>query len=182
MIRMSLDLETLGTSPGCALLSIGAVIFDQNGLKQEFYRAVNREDNATYGLKEDGSTEQWWLRQSEAAREAAFAGGSSIKEALAAFDKFYIDSGTTEYWANGANFDGPYLEAVYRAIGWEVPWKYNSARCARTVFQLANVSARDFAGEGVYHNALDDAKAQALAIIAGLKTMVREKENNENSD
>ena len=37
------DLETWGTKPGCAIISIGAVSFGPDGLGEEFYTALDRD-------------------------------------------------------------------------------------------------------------------------------------------
>ena len=37
------DLETLGKAPGCKILSIGAVMFNESGVGRPFYAAINRD-------------------------------------------------------------------------------------------------------------------------------------------
>src|SRR5688572_29962905 len=66
-----LDLETLGTRPGCAILSIGAVAFDRHtgALGPEFYMVVNRKSCEAKGLTQDQSTLDWWSRQSAEAKK-----------------------------------------------------------------------------------------------------------------
>jgi DNA polymerase III epsilon subunit-like protein len=174
MKHMMLDLETLGTVPGCVVLSIGAVEFDpSDGLGAEFHAAISVDDcGMDYGLTVDPLTEQWWERQSKEARDAAFGGSCVLREALAQFDAFYLGAETTCLWGHGASFDAPVLAAAYAAIGWKEPWAYNATRCTRTLYEAAGVDpkAPEFQ-VGTQHNALDDAKAQALAAIEAMRRL-----------
>ena len=53
MKDIMLDLETLGTGPGCAIVSIGAVAFDEFGVAEiGFYRACHVSDWETPGYCE----------------------------------------------------------------------------------------------------------------------------------
>ena len=64
MKHVMVDLETLGTLPGCAIMSVGAVFFDESGLGDEFCM-VARQDNYTQaGLAIDADTASWWAQQS----------------------------------------------------------------------------------------------------------------------
>jgi hypothetical protein len=165
-----MDLETLGTEPGCIVLSIGAVMFDPDlGLGADFYAAIEKEDCERYGLKFSPRTDQWWERQSSDAKKAAFTGGTTLRSALAAFDRFYIDNAGTHLWGHGASFDAPVLQAAYRALGWEEPWQYNATRCTRTLYELAGVEPDR--SKGTHHNALDDARNQAEAAIAAMRLL-----------
>ena len=171
MTHVMLDLETLGTAPGCVVLSIGAVVFDPVAaeLGAEFSTKISRSNCEVSGLKVDPRTEQWWAGQSDAARAAAFGSYTMLREALADFDAFWAKVGGTHLWGHGASFDAPVLEAAYRAVGWAAPWKYNATRCTRTLYELAHVEPDRTVG--THHNALDDAKAQALAAIAAMRKL-----------
>jgi len=165
-----LDLETLGTAPGSAILSIGAVVFGiEDGLGEELHLTIALESCKKNGLTVSAATEQWWMRQSKEAWSAASAGGRPLRTVLAKFDRFWLDSGAERIWGHGANFDQPLLEAAYTAIGWKAPWPYHAARCTRTLYELAGVTPDR--SIGTHHNALDDAKAQARAAIEALRRL-----------
>src|ERR1700731_4700055 len=68
MPRVMIDLETLGTRPGCSVLSIGAAEFSPDGVKASFYVVVRRSSCLDAGLVEDPDTVVWWGRQSPEAR------------------------------------------------------------------------------------------------------------------
>lgn len=165
--HVMVDIETLGTACDAPILSIGAVAFDiESGeISAKFYRAVD-PSSALRRSRPDGATLCWWMKQSDAAREAAFSGNSLIAEALAAFKLWYAGKfPTPPIWANGPSFDISILETAFRAEGMAAPWKYNAARCVRTIKAVAGDIEMP-TRSGVEHNALDDAIYQAACVCA----------------
>lgn len=169
MKDVMVDLETLGTAPGCAILSIGAVGFNwRNGEVDEgMYVVINRENCKQAGLHEDDRTLSWWGKQSAEARDVlhrAGEGGVTLELGLSALDSYLRGLGTgIRVWGNGADFDNPILACAYKAVGMRQGWMPYNGRCYRTVKNLAPHIKME--REGVYHNALDDAKSQAKHII-----------------
>lgn len=161
-----LDLETMGTRPGSVIASIGAVAFDPRTgvLGAEFYRAVSLASCQRLGLRFDADTVAWWLKQGDAARAALAAAEVPLADAIQDFTGFWRSVGGRFIWSHGANFDEPLISAAYRAAGHLVPWKYWDSRCTRTIYDLAGLKPDRAAG--VHHNALDDAKSQARAVVA----------------
>lgn len=167
-----IDIETLGKTPGAAIVSIGAVMFDPADrlLDADFYARIALPSCAAHGLTVDAETVSWWLTQSAEAR-AVFAPGDdlvTIREALADLAQFIevANGADTLVWARGSSFDFPILAAAYRAVGLPVPWRYNNERDSRTVVKLTPDLVIERAG--VYHNALDDARHQALHLMRAL--------------
>lgn len=161
-VHVMLDLETLGTRPGDAILSIGAAIIDPgNGIKSTFYVTIDSESCKAAGLRAQKSTLEWWAKQSAEARAAAFKGELSLQSGLTQFS-MWIPKGNVLVWGNGAGFDQPLLEAAYRAMKMDIPWKFWNARCYRTIKSMFPVEER--AREGVHHNALSDAMHQAFVL------------------
>lgn len=173
MTHCMLDLETWGTRPGCAIRSIGAVVFDpwQSGTEAEFYANIEPSSCASAGLAIDPGTAEWWEGQSPEARAHLRDARLPLHEALAQFSSFWRMNNTTFVWGHGATFDPPILEAAFVAAGIDVPWKFWNIRDTRTLFDLARVSLKDFPRAGTHHNALDDAKHQALAVQAAYKKL-----------
>lgn len=166
MKHIMIDLETMGTRPGSAIASIGACAFDpETGVMGHlFYRRIDLDSCARSGLAFDADTIVWWLKQSDAARgELAKEGGFHIAKALQDFRSFWLEEDGKYLWGHGANFDEPLLAAAYRALHVEQPWLFWNARCTRTIYGLAGVKPNRAAG--VHHNAMDDARAQAEAVI-----------------
>ena len=71
-------------------------------------------------------------------------------------------------WCNGMNFDLPILENAFQAVGARTPWSYYNGRDYRTLKGMfpKELVNRLRVKPTVAHDALDDARAQALALIA----------------
>lgn len=168
--HVMVDLETLGSRPGCAILSIGAVEFNHltGKLGEEFYCVVNRKSCAVAGLVEDADTLAWWGRQNAQAQAVIKEAGEAadtIADALTRFTAYLSKYGLAQVrvWGNGSDFDNAILAVAFDKAGLKFPWKFWNNRCFRTLKSL-NPDVPMPRG-GVYHNALDDAKTQANAAI-----------------
>lgn len=166
MHHCMLDLETMGNGNRAAIIAIGAVIFNESGVKEEgFYAQVNLETAVKQGMEMDTSTVLWWLQQSEQAR-SAFKGNEIAKSLSTVLNDFAIwleFFGDVQMWGNGAAFDNTILSAAYRKCGQVQPWKFWNDRCYRTMKSLFNdVPVSRF---GTHHNALDDARTQAWHLV-----------------
>ena len=167
MQNVMLDLETLGTKPGCVILSIGAVCFDQNtGLGDTFYAEIHGKSCLEAGLTVDPDTADWWeAREPEAKKLLERCGNAktstSLGMSLFMFRAWFLDKGQdTLVWGNGADFDLPILASAYQRCGFGgPPWLPYNGRCYRTLKNLYPGVKLD--RTGVHHNALDDARSQA---------------------
>lgn len=186
--HIMIDCETLGTTPGSAILSIGAVRFDphapddpRQGLDpgflgqpyptaSTFYARIDRASCAALGLTEDKDTLAWWARQTPEARHEAFDAfpRRHIPEVLGELAEwitfhphpFVRD---TYVWSHGASFDIVLLEAAYRRMGYVAPWRFWNIRDTRTLYDLADI--RPERDARTHHHALHDAAAQAEAVV-----------------
>lgn len=167
-----IDIETTGTEPGCAILSIGAVAFDPKAglVGKEFYAKVSHESCRAAGLTDSQSTLGWWAKQSAEARDEAFSGQEHIANVLQALTRFVLAEGVKgNVWGHGPSFDMVNLEAAYRAVGLQAPWPFWAHRCTRTLYEIAGVSVDR--SVGTHHNALDDARQQAVAAIEAYRKL-----------
>ncbi|WGL95323.1 3'-5' exonuclease [Arsenophonus nasoniae] len=184
--HLMIDLETMGTRPTAAILSIGAVFFDPESglLGDEFYERIDL--NSVMQHKEttvEADTIKWWLTQSsEARREIVKDGLISIQQALARFSGFITLSSvpdTLKVWGNGATFDNIILRSTYERFGFSVPWRWFNDRDVRTAVEFGRClnfdPKRDMPFEGIQHNALADAKHQAKYLSTIWKKVI----NNE---
>ena len=157
--NVMVDLETMGNTPGCAMISIGAVVFSENGLGEEFYQTIDIEDAMRCGLHVDGSTLKWWLQQNPKALAEAVTGAAPLREVLSEFSTWMNKLGTVHLWGNGSDFDNVLISAAYAKVDMPLPWKFFNNRCYRTLKSLApDVKIERI---GSHHNALDDARSQA---------------------
>jgi len=170
MSDVMIDTETLGTTPGSAILSIGAVMFGMDGLGAQFYSAIQLSSCTDVGLTIDPATVEWWMRQSDEARAAAFlTDAMPLGAVLACFREWMLEQSAKYPWCHGATFDVPLLDAAYRACGIPAPWEFWSVRDTRTLYDLAGVKV-DRLG-GTHHHALDDAINQAEAAALALRIL-----------
>lgn len=158
-----LDIETLGTSPGSIILSIGAVRFDAGGCHESFYALVDARDCERHGLRADVGTIFWWVRQELDARREAFRPGPRMPllEALTKLTQFV--EGADEIWANSPNFDVSILESAFRACSLSVPWTH------KVLCDLRTIRTWTCSKHAVLlppaHHALTDARAQVMDLL-----------------
>lgn len=169
MKRVMHDLETLGTVPGCVILSIGAVRFDPRTgeLGSEFYSVISTPMSVDLGLHIDPRTEKWWLDQSPEARkvleQAKDPSALGPRAVLAAFNGWLAEVPDTLVYGNGADFDNALMAAAYHITGVKPGWAPYNGRCYRTLKQ----ERPDVKLErtGTHHNALQDAICQARHLL-----------------
>lgn len=181
--HVMIDLETLGTTPGSALLSIGAVKFDaETGyIGETFYCNVDLTSSLLAGLTIDPTTVDWWRRQSPEAQSALLRDDRLLlSEALDAFARWLLhgaawvtSSEAPILWCKGGSFDFPLLTAAYRAAGKAHPWKFWNERDCRTLFKVCEQQHgyKPPKAAGTAHCALDDARHQAEQVIACLRLL-----------
>jgi len=180
MTEVMVDLETMGTDAGSAILSIGAVTFDREGVHETFYRNIDLESNEDAGLSVDMSTLAWWLSQGDDAQDV-LEGGGDLEAALRDFSTWYDEHGAETIWANSPSFDCEMLKEAYSAFDLDTPWDFRDERDYRTLRELPGAVWVD--RTGTHHNALDDAKHQAKKVVltlnkydeAGLEAPKRDK-------
>ena len=164
-MHLMIDLETLSTDPRAVILSVGAVKFSDTQILEEFYCELEvgpqmRQHNRLVSM----DTISWWVGQGADARQVITGNGPkiSLEEALYMLSEFIgTDAGKIEVWANGASFDLPILETAYADHELRAPWRFWNHRCYRTLKNLFPHIAAEARAE-VAHNALSDARAQAL--------------------
>lgn len=164
-----IDLETMGTSPGSAIVAIGAVSFTDKAIDGHFYQRVCLKSCTDAGLTIDPDTVMWWLKQSDEARLEIAKPGEPLAEVLQAFTEWItarnlVVGGVLRVWGNGPTLDLALLEESYKVCHRLLPWSFRDERCFRTMramFPEVEVNCFD----GVAHHALSDAQWQADHLI-----------------
>ena len=160
--RLMLDIETLGTEPGCAIVSVGACYFDESGVGDTFLREVSLSSCGAAGLDIDHDTLAWWGDQPLSVRESLWR-GRPLATVLRVFSDFAEDA--TEVWAKPPRFDCEILAAAYETTGVDgPPWEHWQTRDVRALKALP--IDPDTPDIGTDHDALDDAREQAVRIRA----------------
>lgn len=157
-----LDLETLGTSPGCVIASIGAAKIKRGMVVDTFYRTIEMQTCIGVGMTIDIETVCWWMKQADAARMEITEQGCPIAVGLMQFAG-WINCSCVCVWGDGVSFDNAILSRAYELCRIEKPWHFTNDRCYRTLKAIHSDVL--FATSGIKHNALDDAKSQALHLI-----------------
>ena len=163
--NIMLDLETMGTAPGSAIIEIGACEFSsKHGITREFSEMISLEDCIQQGFAVDGSTVMWWMKQKWEARKR-YLGNDSAQPILTALNRFreWLPENAI-VWGNGSDFDNVILTEAYRKFGQKQPWPDFHNRCFRTLKEFHR-HIKPPKREGTHHAALDDAKHQALWAI-----------------
>ena len=176
-MHVMIDLETADSKSNAAIVAIGAVVFDHRDTYATFYTPIDLNSAVKCGGTIGANTLAWWMQQPDEAR-AVFHDSSalSLHTALQSFAAWLEANAALRnqnvyrnvcVWGNGATFDNVILSNSYEACGLPKPWSYHNDMCFRTMRSL--FPQVDILFNGVKHNALDDARNQALHLIACAK-------------
>lgn len=172
-----LDIETLGTFPGVAIMEIGAVLFNVNtgeiSEKYVFQSTLNSQTQIDNGFKYNLNTIKWWEKENPTLFKKLRGSTTNYVKVGKEFQKWYrslpnyVD---LRIWGNSARFDIGILEGFYRkSIGFDfIPfWNSWNERCFRTINNLDPTYRNLIPFEGTKHDPLDDAKHQ-IKVLSGL--------------
>lgn len=161
------DVECMGTKSTAALMSIGAAFFDLKTftIGPTFHKPIHIVTSVNLGMKIEAGAILFWLRQSQAAREAVMFNLLPIEMVLTDFADWAGRHGRPEgfrIWGNSAKFDLGILETAYDLAGIKVPWSWGLETCFRTVRNLNAHVLYDPETQktGVAHNAVYDCTFQ----------------------
>lgn len=171
--HLMLDIETLSQDPKAAVISIGACTFDSEGIHDTFKVNIKPESAKAFGMIISKDTVDWWLKQSPEARAATLERNVMADFGLGQFVEWYAKMNPAFVWAHGSTFDIVILEHAFKCVSQDIPWKYWHICDSRTVFNMFGINVKDLhSTEGtMHHDALDDAKTQAKALIAIFNSM-----------
>lgn len=183
------DFETMGQSPDTAVISLGGVMFNRDGILGKKYWVFDWENQP--GRTVDPSTKAWWDRQSIEAKQVFL----TPKEKRISLEAFIADNDQwiegicfelgesrnpkTGQWkelkpmSNGANFDLVILEDIYRKhhkLGRDgIPFAFWNTWCFRTLdhlFKIKEAMPKNAVGQNIMkHNALADAIWQTNCVL-----------------
>lgn len=160
-----LDLESLGTRPDCAILTLGAIKFDPFNLDKfgdGIYFRIDVDEQLSLGRQVQEDTLEWWMGQAEDVREEALGESDriSLTSMYQQLNRFLV--GVNNIWCQGPAFDIVILENIYRQMSWPTPWQFWQIRDSRTLFGVHG-DPREKNKVGL-HNALEDCVSQATAV------------------
>jgi hypothetical protein len=165
-----IDIETYDTEVSAVILSIGAVTFDPRGCAYDenvFHTTISAKSQPDRSISQ--SKKNWWEIQSAEARDNTF-GGKQVALGMA-MDNFArwvnrLAPTCTRVWAKSPDFDCSILIHACKQNNIYWPFKFWESRCVRTIMELAYPEGEfpHIAMEGPAHDALADAKKQALEV------------------
>lgn len=155
MINVMIDIETLGLENDAVITSIGAVIFNENGvILEEFYCDLNIQEQLNKGRTVTAYTLQWYLENNlnfkiDITEDLIFV--------LGQFHNWLKSFHVNRVWANGVCFDIVKLESLFKQYYpcsklWEF-WQVNDLRTIVSLYPECRQTINT-------HNALEDAKNQ----------------------
>lgn len=184
-VDVMVDLETLGTTPGSVVLSIGAVANDPGRGQNAFLTKIDIRDSLHAGLTVDPDTMSWWRKQDREAWLSSTNASTSnsdgaIREGLTQFAYWLAalragpDTAATgaalRIWGDASSFDLTLLACVYRAVSLPVPWNYTEEfdyRTLRTLMDSKKPRSK------LQHDGLSDAIAQMSHLQELLATLTK---------
>lgn len=176
-----LDIETMGTSPQAAILSIGACFFDlgtePGEIASTFSVNISLKSNAKAGRAIEPSTVLWWLNQPKEAQNAFLEGPhEALRAALTRFSAWQqaLTPVPHRCWAKDPDFDVVILRDAFQQENIVFPFKYFMSRSVRTILDLAfgeEIPAPP--NPGVAHSATDDAIKQATLVQMAYQSLRR---------
>ncbi len=180
MADLMIDLETWSLKASAAIRSIGAVYFDfkSEKLGGSFYANVTDDSLESMDFHIDPKTQEWWSTQSKAAQDIFKQDPLHIVTALETFIQWIKRTGQPldelRVWSHGASFDITILTTAFQYVGFKEPWGHRNIRDTRTLIWTAEalgdaVEWPTF--DGTPHNALDDARHQALHMINVMRSI-----------
>lgn len=163
--HVMIDLETMGVQPGAAIVALGAVAFSaEGGILDTFYNTIDLASAIHAGGQIDASTVVWWMAQGDEARKELTKKSPPLQQVLQEFAIWLGGkSPVAGIWGNGAGFDNVILRQTYRRAKLKEPWHFAMDRCFRTMAAVFPDAKR--VKPALAHNALEDARAQALTLI-----------------
>lgn len=164
--RAMIDIETLGTKPGCVVLEIGIVCnfqnpYDASGNPGDWSADIHVDIAQQPDALIDPATLRWWMGHAAAFDRLVQAQltGKAVAPTSAIDTLAVMLRSVDEVWANSPSFDCAILVDFVDRYAGAVPWRYVQERDFRTARALRPDVPYERPADA--HSALADATAQA---------------------
>lgn len=180
-----LDIETLGTKPGCIVREIGIIEFNETDIIWKYQYDIDIKSQEEKGLITEWKTAQWVLENTpnkpryeiltqlcENYPGVSLYNTTNVGQ-FTNVNNIYGSHKTlvglikkdTEIWVNGTTFDIPILEHFFKTFGLESPFKYYyNIRDFRTIKKFFNFDDKSIPAEPFPHLAVSDCFWQVKAL------------------
>lgn len=172
-----LDIETLGTKPGCPVVQIAvtympALAADEpipEGLDAYFTNVIP-EDVRYYSIEPD--TIQFWMKQLFDGKQP-FKGNDSTRESHVEHELAnWCREHPADIWmSRGSGFDFPITENVFNVHNQKAPWSFWQICCTRSFQMMAELIGLKWEKPAQAHNALNDALCESMNVVRLLRKM-----------
>ena len=152
--KIMIDIETLGTKPGCIVRELGIVVFNETEILESYQYFFDIKSQEDKGLITEWDTAQWVLDNKnyynpENIKEKLFEIYPELKLYVPGKNALFFNrvrshgpigiydsdcflptrlmslvNKDTEIWVNGTTFDIPILEHFFKTFSLESPFKY----------------------------------------------------------
>lgn len=178
--NVMIDLESFGTDVTSAVVALGAVEFDLTAgtLGAEFYQTASLIDNVNNHRTVDPATVLWWMKQSDETRREVTRPDGPLALLLVKFQQYLEGINIRpliRIWGNSPAFDNAMMSHCYATFKMEQPWEWWNDRDFRTFAWIYRSIDRERPPEGQAHNALVDAKYQAMHLITIKRVLAERK-------
>lgn len=154
-----LDIETLGNKPNSIIISLSAVVFDDDFNEVDcFNENLNINQSKLYGFETTESTLDWWKNQSLEAFKMSTINQKDVYSTLYDFANFVNINNIDFVYGNSVSFDCVLLNCYFDRLQIERPWGFWQERCFRTFKNTFQFSEVEF--KGIPHFSLDDCRYQ----------------------
>lgn len=164
-----IDIETLGRTPGVAIIQIAAVPFNINTgevSSNTFKMSIGKGAQIKAGYKWDVNTIKWWKKENPKLFDELSNSSNHYVKVAVEFQKWFRslpDNQNIRVWGNSNRFDLGIIEGWYtKSIGYKFQpfWNTWLERDVRTLAMLDPKIKSETKFEGTKHNAIDDCKHQ----------------------
>lgn len=173
--QISVDIETLASTPDGAVIAIGVLAFDPAAPVGHYLaeKEILLDPRFSPGHR-DPDTLEWWSEQGNGVFEQMMSGKLKPHQACGALAGFCLAWPDAPVWANPPSFDIVILRRLFKVIDIDLkfPFSFRQERDYRTIRKFAQALGIDYetpVSNPTPHDALADAKAQADS----LKIMLR---------
>ena len=171
--HLMIDIETLGICATSVVLSVGAVIFNDeyNIIAKKLYILDKKEQLAKGRTYNQGTIDFWNNQPVEAKRQFKTDHVYSIEEFKSDFSNFVKKYDIVFVWSTAPNLDISCIQTLFEIDkygGSSIPWDYNKIRDVRTVRDYLREYPKR---EGIYHDAIDDCIYQIECLKLSIRDM-----------
>lgn len=176
-----IDIESFDTKETAVVVTLSALKFDRfntsdldavfkAGPTNAFNVHIDITKQILIGRTISESTTSWWIKQSQEAKDSLISNDPLYSPEIA-MDLFSEFISGYQLYSRGTDFDFKILASLYRALGKNVPWKFNQVRDVRTYIDalaettngyIENLNLPDWING---HNSLHDCYRDAAQMI-----------------